>query len=144
MKRSDFPAPEDGFVVTNFITVSDVARSAAFYSEVLGGQVVMEGEPTIVKLANSWVIINVGGGPTEDKPSVNLAPPSNPDQHSSFMNLRVANIQAKYEEWKSRGAIFITPPIDRGAEIRCYIRDPDNYIIEVGQASESLLQNLEP
>ncbi|MEE8519462.1 MAG: VOC family protein, partial [Dehalococcoidia bacterium] len=94
MKSSDFPAPEDGFVVTSFITVSDVARSAAFYSEVLGGQVVMEGEPTIVKLANSWVIINVGGGPTEDKPSVNLAPPSNPDHHTSFMNLRVADIQA--------------------------------------------------
>jgi hypothetical protein len=31
------------------------------------------------------------------------------------------------------GAEFVTPPIDREAEIRCYMRDPDGYLIEVGQ-----------
>ena len=99
-------------------------------------------EPTIIKLANSWIIINLGGGPTEDKPSVTLAPPADPDLHTSFMNIRVADIQARYEEWTGKGALFITPPIDRGAEIRCYMRDPDNYIIEVGQISAELLSNL--
>jgi hypothetical protein len=29
----------------------------------------------------------------------------------------------------------VTPPIDRGAEIRCYMRDPDGYLIEVGQST---------
>lgn len=33
----------------------------------------------------------------------------------------------------------MTPPIDRGAETRCYMRDPDGYLIEVGQ-STGLLQ----
>ena len=35
----NLPAPSEGFLVTLFITVRSVARSRAFYSEVLGGQV---------------------------------------------------------------------------------------------------------
>jgi hypothetical protein len=31
------------------------------------------------------------------------------------MNLRVADIQACYEQWSAKGAEFVTPPIDRGA-----------------------------
>jgi hypothetical protein len=81
------------------------------------------------------MIINVGGGPTPDKPTVILSAP-NPDNINSFMNMRVADIQACYELWKSRGAKFITKPIPKYDEIRCYIRDPDGYIIEVGQSTE--------
>jgi catechol 2,3-dioxygenase-like lactoylglutathione lyase family enzyme len=95
----------------------------------------MEGEPTIVKLANSWIIINVGGGPTEDKPEVVLDVPDDPNRVSAFLNIRVADIQGVYEEWSDKGATFLTPPIDRGAEIRCYVRDPDGHLIEVGQAT---------
>ena len=95
----------------------------------------LEGEPTIIKLANSWIIVNVGGGPTDDKPQVTLAPPSDLNNVSSFLNIRVADIAAKYEEWRSKGAEFVTPPMDRGGEIRCYMRDPDGYLIEVGQAT---------
>ena len=135
MKREDFPAPRDGFVVTHFLTVADQARSSAFYVGILGGQPVLEGEPTIIKLANSWIIVNVGGGPTDDKPQVTLAPPSDLNNASSFLNIRVADIAAKYEEWRSKGAEFVTPPMDRGGEIRCYMRDPDGYLIEVGQAT---------
>jgi hypothetical protein len=51
------------------------------------------------------------------------------------MNLSVADIPACYEQWRSRGAEFVTPPIDRGAETRCYMRDPDGYLIEVGQST---------
>ena len=135
MRRDDFPAPREGMVLTHFLTVEDVDRSRAFYADVLGGQVVLEGEPCIIKLANTWVILNVGGGPTEDKPDVTLAAPTDLKNVSSFMNIRVANIGAKYDEWRSKGAEFLTPPIDRGAEIRCYMRDPDGYIIEVGEAT---------
>jgi len=131
---ADFPAPAQGIVLTHFIVSADVPRSAAFYTDVLGGEVVMEGEPTIVKLANGWVIINVGGGPTEDKPEVVLDGPDDPNRVSSFLNIRVADIQACYEEWSSKGAEFLTPPQDRGAEIRCYMRDPDGHLIEVGQS----------
>jgi catechol 2,3-dioxygenase-like lactoylglutathione lyase family enzyme len=129
------PNPSEGIVLTHFIVTEDVGRSAAFYSDVLGGEIVMEGEPSIVQLANSWIIINVGGGPTEDKPEVILETPPDPSRASSFLNVRVADVQAVYEEWGSRGAEFITPPKDLGSEIRCYVRDPDGHLIEVGQTT---------
>jgi catechol 2,3-dioxygenase-like lactoylglutathione lyase family enzyme len=139
-EMAEFPAPSEGIALTHFIVSEDVPRSAAFYTDVLGGEIVMEGEPTIVQLANGWVIINVGGGPTEDKPTVTLETPPDPDRTSSFLNIRVADIQAVYSAWSSRGAEFLTPPQDRGAEIRCYLRDPDGRLIEVGQTSPSFLQ----
>ncbi len=135
MPADDFPAPSEGFVLTHFIVAADVARSRDFYASVLGGEVVMEGEPTIVKLANAWVIINVGGGPTDDKPDVVLEPPTNLHRVNAFLNIRVADIHAVYEQWGSNGAVFLTPPTDRGAELRCYMRDPDGHLIEVGQAT---------
>lgn len=133
MDLEKMPVPTEGFVLTHFLISADVAKSAAFYSGVLGGEVVMEGEPTIIKLANSWVIINVGGGPTDDKPNVVLDTPGDPDRVGAFMNIRVADINSVYEEWSAKGAEFLTPPTDREAEYRCYMRDPDRHLIEVGQ-----------
>jgi catechol 2,3-dioxygenase-like lactoylglutathione lyase family enzyme len=132
---AEFPAPSEGIALTHFIVSADVGRSAAFYADVLGGEVVMEGEPTIVQLANSWVIINVGGGPTDDKPEVVLEAPTDPNRVSAFLNIRVADIQGCYEDWKSKGAEFLTPPQQRQTEIRCYMRDPDGHLIEVGQTT---------
>ena len=135
MKRDDIPAPRQGIVLTHFLTVKDQERSRAFYADLLGGQVVLERDPCIIKLVNSWIILNVGGGPTDDKPDVTLAAPTDLKTVSSFLNIRVADIRPKYEEWRSKGAHFLTPPIDRGPEIRCYMRDPDGYLIEVGEAT---------
>jgi catechol 2,3-dioxygenase-like lactoylglutathione lyase family enzyme len=135
---ADFPAPKEGILLTHFVVSEDVARSRHFYSDVLGGEVVLEGEPTIVALANAWVIINVGGGPTEDKPSVTLQAPRDPDTVSSFLNIRVADIESVHATWSARGAEFLTPPLDRGREIRCYLRDPDGHLIELGQATRLL------
>ena len=131
----NLPTPSEGFLVTQFITVRSVARSRAFYSDVLGGQVVLEENPCMVRLSNSWVIMNPGGGPTPDKPDVSVVDFEAGNTISSFMNLRVADIQECYERWSAKGAEFVTPPIDRGAEIRCYMRDPDGYLIEVGQST---------
>lgn len=131
---ANFPRPaKDEIVLTHFIVSSDVERSRRFYTDVLAGEVLLEGEPTIVALGNSWIIINVGGGPTDDKPTVTLEPPPDPDRVSSFLNIRVADIHSVYSTWSERGADFLTPPIDRGREIRCYMRDPDGHLIEVGQ-----------
>ena len=132
---AEFPAPAEGFVLTHFVVSTDIPRSVRFYATVLGGEVVRDGEPAIVALANGWVIINLGGGPTEDKPMVTLEPPSDRNRVSSFLNIRVADIRAVHSEWTARGAQFLTPPMDRGAEIRCYLRDPDGHLIEVGQAT---------
>src|SRR5262244_4049678 len=96
----NLPTPTEGFLVTLFITVRNVARSRAFYSEVLGGQVVLEENPCMVKLANSWVIMNPGGGPTPDKPDISVVNYEFDNTVSTFMNLRVADIQACYEEWR--------------------------------------------
>ena len=130
---ASLPALTDGIALTHFIVAENVERAARFYSDVLGGEIVLAGEPTIVALANSWIIINVGGGPIDDKPNVTLEPPQDPDRVSSFSNIRVADIQAVYRTWGERGAHFLTPPIDRGQDIRCYLRDPDGHLIEVGQ-----------
>ena len=130
------PAPTEEIVLTHFIVSCNVERSLRFYTEVLGGEPVLEGEPSIVALANGWIIINVGGGPTDDKPTVTLEAPSDLNRVSAFLNIRVADIHAVYEAWSRRGAEFLTPPIDRGREIRCYIRDPDGHLIEVGQTTQ--------
>ncbi|MGW4026206.1 VOC family protein [Streptomyces sp. NPDC005009] len=135
MRRDDLPAPVTGVLLTHFLTVRDVPRSRAFYTDVLGGTVVLEENPCIVRLANGWIIMNPGGGPTPDKPGVTLQPPDDPATTSSFLNIRVADIHACYRDWSAKGAEFLTPPIDRRAELRCYVRDPDGYLIEVGQAT---------
>jgi catechol 2,3-dioxygenase-like lactoylglutathione lyase family enzyme len=122
-------------VLTHFIVSSDIERSRRFYTDVLGGETVHAGEPTFVALANSWIIINVGGGPTDDKPEVTLETPPDPNRVSSFLNIRVADIQAIYAEWSARGAEFLTPPKQHETEIRCYIRDPDGHLIEIGQTT---------
>jgi catechol 2,3-dioxygenase-like lactoylglutathione lyase family enzyme len=130
-----FPRPAQGLLVAHFIVSADVDRSRRFYTDVLGGVTVRTGQPTYVALANSWIIINVGGGPTSDKPTVTLGPPRDRDRVSSFLNLRVADVRALYAEWRARGAEFLSPPIQREGEIRCYIHDPDGYLIEVGQTT---------
>ena len=128
--------PAQRMVVCHFIVSDDVERSRRFYTEVLGGKVVFGPVPTNIELANSFIIINGGGGPTDDKPTVTLETPSDPDRVSSFLNIRVADIHAAYAEWSARGTQFLTPPKQHAYEIRCYIRDPDGYIIEVGQTTD--------
>ena len=131
--------PQEGITVTHFITVTDIERSLRFYEKVFGGRILSRGDsdgaPAYIQIANTWLLVNVGGGPTPDKPSVTLSVLADPDKISSFMNIRVADIQACYKLWKGRGAEFITEPIPKYGETRCYIRDPDGYIIEVGQST---------
>ena len=133
MPEGSQPAYE--IALAHFIVSDDVERSRRFYTEVLGGTTIRSGEPTYVALANSSIIINVGGGPTDDKPLVTLAPPADPSLASAFLNIRVADIAAAYAEWSAKGAEFLTEPKDHGREIRAYIRDPDGHLIEVGQST---------
>src|ERR1700689_3126996 len=118
--------PRDGFTVTHFITVADIDRSATFYEKGFGGRILSRGDSKgasgHIQIANTWLIVNVGSGPTPDKPSVTLSIPADPDKVSC-------------ELWRSRGAEFITEPKEKYGEIRCYTRDPDDYIIEVQQSA---------
>ena len=129
-------ASAQDMVVNYFIVSNDIERSRHFYADILGGTVVFSGVPTVVALANSAIVINLGGGPTDDKPTVTLQTPANLDQVSSFLNLRVKDIAAVYAEWNSRGVEFLTPPKQHEYEIRCYVRDPDGHLIEVGQTTD--------
>ena len=128
-------AKEPEFIATETLIVADIARSVAFYRDVLGATVLREGEPTLLRLKNIWMTINVGGGPTDDKPEVIASPPKDLNRLSSFLNLRVVDIKRCYDLWRSRGAQFITEPKVHKTETRCYIRDPDGYLIEVGQTT---------
>ena len=98
--------------------------------------------PCYIKLANTWIILNSGGGPTPDKPEVVLETPSDLNRVNSFLNLRVADIWACYKQWGDKGAIFLTEALDNhGWEWRCYMRDPDGYLIEVGQYTQMALDH---
>lgn len=123
------------FVVTNTLIVSDIRRSVAFDRDVLGATVLREGEPTFLRLGNIWITINGGGGGTDDKPEVIASPPRDPNVLSIFLNLRVSDIRRYYDLWSSRGAKFLTEPKVHATELRCYMRDPDGYLIEVGQTT---------
>ena len=135
MNTGDFPAPKEGFVITHVLVVADQERSREFYRSLLGGQVLLDGDPVIMKVANTWLTLVTGGGPTDDKPGVSLSTPANPERTSGFLNVRVADIARVYKEWSAKGAEFLTEPKDHGREIRAYVRDPDGHLIEVGQVT---------
>src|SRR6202142_4736636 len=113
IEQKSYEMPQrDGFTLIHFRTVADIDRPARFYEKVFGGRILSRGDSKgasgHIQIANTWLIVNVGGGPPPDKPSVTLSVPADPDKVSSFLNIRVVDIQARYELWKSRGAEFIT------------------------------------
>jgi catechol 2,3-dioxygenase-like lactoylglutathione lyase family enzyme len=135
-----FPAPSTGFLLTHLLIVADQDRSREFYRTVLGAEVIRDRDPVVLRVSNGWLIINSGGGPTDDKPDVIAAPPQSSHVLTSALNIRVADVETTYREWRARGAEFLTEPKDHGREIRCYLRDPDGHLIEVGQATGILEQ----
>jgi catechol 2,3-dioxygenase-like lactoylglutathione lyase family enzyme len=124
-----------GLVATLFLVVSDQNRSRDWYSRVLGATVTNPRDPVILTLGGATLILNDGGGPTDDKPGITLQTPPDPTRSSAFLNLRVTDAAAVHRDTTARGGQWLTPPIDRGREIRGYLRDPDGHLIEVGQAT---------
>ena len=130
---NDTTPPAGELCVTHFLVVSGQDRSRDFYRSVFGADILRDRDPVILALANTRIVLNVGGSPTDDKPAVRLAPPADPDVSSGFLNLRIRDIAQAYRDWSARGATFRTEPKDDGHEIRAYLRDPDGHLIEVGQ-----------
>lgn len=132
--NSDFPS--SGMELTHILVVNDMEASRSFYRDVLGATVVREygGTSCVLNFQGCWLLLVTGGAPTKDKPDVTFAPPQNLESVSHSMTIRVPDCQKAYEILKSRGAHFLTPPVDWGAEIRCFFRDPDGHLLEISQA----------
>ena len=128
-----------GVAVTHILVVADPALSRDFWVGVLGAELYREygGTSVVLRFADSWLLLVSGGGPTADKPDVVFAPPADTNRVSHAMTLRVADCHAAYEALRSRGATFLTPPHDWGAEIRCFLRDPDGHLVELSQAKST-------
>ena len=128
--------PTKGVELTTLLVVSDIDRSRVFYRDVLGATVYREygGTSCVLNFQGSWILLVTGGGPTKDKPTVTFASPTDPDIVSHELTIRVPDCQAAYEILKSRGADFLTPPVNWGMEIRCFFRDPDGHLMEISQA----------
>jgi catechol 2,3-dioxygenase-like lactoylglutathione lyase family enzyme len=129
----EFPAPEMGFLITQFFVVSNIAESTDFYIRVLGARPMLESDPTILKVANTWLTLSTAGGPTDDKPGVTLTTPDRDAPVTAFLNIRVADIGGFHRSSTAAGAEWLTAPIDKDMEIRGCMRDPDGRLIEVGE-----------
>ena len=128
--------PTSDMELTHILVVSNMEQSRHFYGDVLGATVVREygGTSCVLKFQGSWLLLVTGGEPTRDKPTVTFEPSQVPDTVSHAMTIRVPDCQSAYEILKSRGAEFLTPPVNWGAEIRCFFRDPDGHLLEISQA----------
>jgi catechol 2,3-dioxygenase-like lactoylglutathione lyase family enzyme len=132
---SDATFPTDGVELTQLLVVSDMERSKWFYRDVLGASLFREygGTSCVLNFQGTWLLLVTGGGPTEDKPSVTFAPPADLNTVSHQFTIRVPDCQGAYDVLKARGAEFLTPPVDRGGEIRCFFRDPDGHLLEISE-----------
>lgn len=133
MGSTDFPA--EGMELTHILVVSDVDRSRSWYTDVLGASLYREygGTSAVLLFAGAWLLLVTGGEPTEDKPTVRLAPPTDPDNLDHLFTIRVTDCQAAYETLRNRGAAFLTPPVTQGAETRAFLRDPDGHLFEISE-----------
>lgn len=128
--------PSAGVELTHILVVSDLDRSRTFYRDVLGATVYREygGTSCVLQFSGAWLLLVTGGGPTPDKPDVTFAPPDDPRRVAHAMTIRVPDCRGAYDDLKDRGAVFLTPPHDRGHEIRCFFRDPDGHLLEISEA----------
>jgi catechol 2,3-dioxygenase-like lactoylglutathione lyase family enzyme len=133
---NDFPTAD--VELKYLLVVSDYTRSLAFYRDVLGATIVREISDTLCLLSfgGSEIMLTVGGDPTKDKPTVTFASPTDANRVTSELVIRVPDCLAAYEVLRSRGAKFLTPPVDWGYEVRAFFRDPDGHLLELSQSGQ--------
>ena len=127
--------PDAATDLTRLLVVADLARSVAWYRDVLGAELVGEygGTSAVFKLVGAWLLVVTGGGPTADKPTVTMAAPDDPDLASAELIIAVPDCRAAYAELVARGAEFLTPPVEYPWEIRAFFRDPDGHLFEISE-----------
>lgn len=129
--------PSEGMELTRLLVVSDVERSRDWYTNVLGATLYREygGTSIVLQLLGTWLLIVAAGGPTDDKPTVTFALPDDPDRVSTELIFRVPDCRGAYDTLKGRGAVFLTPPVENGYEVRAFFRDPDGHLFEISEVS---------
>ncbi|MEP1034149.1 VOC family protein [Ekhidna sp.] len=134
MEKSPFPTED--MALTTILVVSEMSRAKDFYQDVLGAEIYREygGDSCVIRFLGNWILLVTAGGPTDDKPDTQFVPPLNPENVSHSFTIRVKDCMGCYETLKERGADFLTPPVDWGAEIRAFFRDPDGHLFEISQA----------
>lgn len=131
-----FPAADTA--LTHILVVADPARSKTWYADVFGATIFREYASSVVlSFGTAWLLLVEGGGPTEDKPDVTLAPPTDPDLRDNLFTVRVDDCRATYELLRARGATFLTEPLTNGSETRCFLRDPDGHLFEISEYRQS-------
>ncbi|MEP5613153.1 MAG: VOC family protein [Cyclobacteriaceae bacterium] len=128
--------PTEDMALTHILVVSDIDKAKMFYRDVMGAEIFREygGSSCVLQFLNNWFLLVTGGGPSDDKPTVHFRPTSDADNVAHAFTIRVKDCMASYEALKARGAEFLTPPVDWGAEIRGFFRDPDGNLFEISQA----------
>ena len=131
---TDFPT--EGMELTHLLVVEDPERSRAFYRDVLGAEVYREygGTSVVLRFLGTWLLLVTRGEPTKDKPDVTFAQPADPRTVSHSMTIRVPDCRAAYETLRTRGARFLTPPVDYEWEVRAFFRDPDGHLLEISES----------
>lgn len=129
------PFPTGDMALTTILVVSDVGRSRAWYTDVLGASLDREygGDSAVLSFNDAWLLLVTGGPPTDDKPGVTLAPPRDPSAPDHLFTIRVRDCRAAYETLRERGATFLSEPVERGSETRCFFRDPDGHLFEISE-----------
>jgi predicted enzyme related to lactoylglutathione lyase len=142
MSAQQLPVPSEGGLVTVLLVVEDPVRSRDFYGRVLGGTIVRDHAPAMVRLYNTWIIIRPG--PLQDRSFFMMMLAGNVYANPMALSIQVQDIREVVQRVAQHGGQFVTPLIDLGCETRCYMRDPDGYLIQfeqVRQASSQLWQN---
>lgn len=121
--------------LTTILVISNIADAKKFYVEKLGASVFREygGNSVVLEFLGNWLLLVTAGGPTEDKPKTHFTPPANKYKVSHSFTIRVQDCKKSYAILKERGVKFITPPVDHGAETRCFFYDPDGHLFEISE-----------
>jgi catechol 2,3-dioxygenase-like lactoylglutathione lyase family enzyme len=127
--------PFEQSALTSILVVADIAVAKEFYTGVLGATIYREygGDSIVLSFLENWILLVTAGGPTDDKPGISFLPPPGRTQVSHSFTIRVKNCNEAYEILKARGASFVTPPVSRGAETRCFFHDPDGHLFEISE-----------
>lgn len=130
------PFPTESMELSHILVVADVAAATTFYREILGATLYREygGTTSVFQFQGAWIVLVTGGGPTADKPTVTFEVPDDPDRVSHSITIRVPDCRAAYETLQSRGATFLTPPVESEWEVRAFFRDVDGHLLEISEA----------